>query len=270
MIKKFISGLYLKFFFRRKEFRSYSINGKSVDVIPGTFRVNVDLDDLWIDFFSKHYDSFFDVGCNIGLTALKFKIAKPLAKLLLVDPNGEALEYAFRNLLKNNLSYNVDFFEGFVSDSDNSVLDFYTVGVGAAGSFDPSNATTASMVGSSFAVKTVTLDSLCNYVGWFPEFIKIDVEGAEVSVLKGASQIASAGKTVFFVEVHSNPNLSMKANVDNCLEWASHYEYSTWYLKEHKQIFSGNELALRGRCHILLLPKGYQYPKGLCDVAEAR
>jgi FkbM family methyltransferase len=52
-------------------------------------------------------------------------------------------------------------------------------------------------------VKSVTLDDLISQGIPKPDFIKIDVEGAEEFVLKGASHVLAEKKPVLMIEVHS-------------------------------------------------------------------
>jgi len=54
---------------------------------------------------------------------------------------------------------------------------------------------------SENVVDSFRLDSLFKESS--PDFVKIDVEGAELRVLKGATRILSEGKTRFLIEVHS-------------------------------------------------------------------
>jgi FkbM family methyltransferase len=49
-------------------------------------------------------------------------------------------------------------------------------------------------------VPAVTLDDLLG--GRVPDFVKIDVEGAELAVLEGARRILAAGRTTFLIELH--------------------------------------------------------------------
>ncbi|MCP5043248.1 MAG: FkbM family methyltransferase [bacterium] len=50
-----------------------------------------------------------------------------------------------------------------------------------------------------------------------PDFVKIDVEGAELRVLRGAENILRAHRTIFFVEVHSWPDPQGQANPEQVL-----------------------------------------------------
>jgi hypothetical protein len=54
------------------------------------------------------------------------------------------------------------------------------------------------------AVPSSTLDEL--FGSRVPDFIKIDVEGAELSVLRGAQRILNHGSTIFLIELHDWPS----------------------------------------------------------------
>lgn len=49
-----------------------------------------------------------------------------------------------------------------------------------------------------------TLDSLCE--GFSPDLVKIDVEGSELRVLRGAERLLREGKAKFLIEVHPWPD----------------------------------------------------------------
>jgi FkbM family methyltransferase len=266
--RKLLSGLKQKVLFQRRPFAVGQLAGHSVFTIPGTLRAKPDMDDAWIGHLAHHYDAIYDIGANIGLTALQFKFQNPKAKLLLVDPNEEALEWAFRNLLKNGMAKGVDFFSGFVSNKPDQKVKFFTVGVGAAGSMYAKHAETASKVDAYLNVATTTLDQLHQAMGWSPHFVKIDVEGAEALVLEGATQLALAAKPVFFIEMHSNPDLDMVTNTNLCLKWAQSVGYQGWYLPEHRILLDGSEVSHRGKYHLLLLPTDQPYPAGLSSIKE--
>lgn len=50
---------------------------------------------------------------------------------------------------------------------------------------------------------TVTLDAHSSHVGWDPDIVKLDVEGAELKVLLGSAQLVERRHPHLIVEVHS-------------------------------------------------------------------
>ncbi len=238
--------------------------GKEIVVFSGTLRKRVDQDDAWYYHLSGKYSRIYDIGCNIGYTAILANISNPrLEKILLVDPNPEALSKAARNLIFNNMASRANFIAAFVDENSGNKIPFYTIGTGEAGSKFKGHAVSASSIGSKIMVPTTTVDDIYKQIGWPPDLIKIDVEGAESMVLNGAVEVARSYNPLFMVEMHSPPELPMKENGERILRWCRDYGYRAWYLKEHIQLDSVEPFKNRGKCHLLLVPDSKSYPEGL-------
>src|SRR2546430_13321248 len=209
-----------------------SVLDRSYTVLRGSIRTD-DYDDAWLLALGLHSKIIFDIGCNIGQASLLLLYSGKVHEIVLVDPNPEALAICAENLILNSLSTIARFVPAFVSEIDDSKVEFFTVGAGAAGSVYRTHAVTASDVGSSMLVPTITLDSLADKLGVLPDLVKVDTEGAERLVLKGATRIAGEQMTTFLVEMHSNPELSMESNGQAIIAWCHNNGYKTWYLK-HK------------------------------------
>ena len=78
-------------------------------------------------WFSKNYKIIYDVGANVGYTDILAYLANPESKIVLIDPNPEALCVAAKNAILNKFSQNCVFLNAFVSDKDDLSIDFYTV-----------------------------------------------------------------------------------------------------------------------------------------------
>ena len=204
----------------------------------------------------------------MGYTALLANIQGYTENLLLVDPNPKALAIAAKNLIYNNLAGNCTFISSFVSDHIGDEIPFYTVGSGAAGSMFKGHAESAASVNSYFMVATTTIDELVRQVGWQPDFVKIDVEGAESLVLAGAGKLAESKTTLFMIEMHSPPELPMVENTKRVLEWCTQFGYESWYMKEGVRLESPEQIAHRGKCHLLLQPKGWSYPEVIKNIQQ--
>ena len=142
----------------------------------------------------------FDIGAHIGLVTL------PLADV--ISPEGTVFSFepgnSNRKFLKQHLSINhiknVTVVADLVGDTINDSANFYQ-------SSSDSGMNTITDTGrrkgyKRTAVKQITLDEFCNLHQLKPQMIKIDVEGAELHVLKGSVKILRQYKPTIFLSVH--------------------------------------------------------------------
>lgn len=253
---------------KQANFIKVELCGMPLLVLRGTIRVKADQDDAWWFYLTKHHEVIIDVGANIGYTALLALIHDPARQIILIDPNPKALQLAAMNIIQNNLGSRAQYLTAFVSNKQNEIIKFYTVGSGAAGSMHASHAKTASAMDSFMKVKTVTLDFIHEFYGIQPHLVKIDVEGAETLVMESASKLAKASQCTFFIEMHKVEGLGMEAAGNLIVEWCNTNNYNAWYLKKATLLTSGKEIATRGKCHLLLLPDDKFYPEYLKGVGQ--
>ena len=146
-------------------------------------------------------DVAFDVGANLGAYSLLFaQWAAPSGRVYAFEPAPETRLGLERHVRLNHLDSHIIVRPEAVSGG-NAVVPFRASGLqgdnrivndrddDAAGSVD---------------VTTTSLDAFCTTHGVRPSFIKIDVEGAELDVLRGAREtIAAAGDALhLYVEIH--------------------------------------------------------------------
>lgn len=267
-LKKLLSGIFYSFKKEGDPMVSSTLCGIPLKTFPGTIRKKTDQDDAWFFHLAKHHKTIFDIGANVGYTALLAMIQNPNREYVLVDPNPLALQKAQGNLLNNNLGFKANYYAAFVSNKNNETVKFYTIGAGAAGSMHASHAESAAAVNSFKNVSTVTLDFLYSYYNLMPDFVKIDVEGAETLVMEGALKLAAETKCTFFIEMHDVENLRMENATNLMIDWAKRADYRVWYLKTAEEIFSGEIVKERGKCHLLLLPKEKNYPEYLIGIKQ--
>ncbi len=79
-------------------------------------------------------------------------------------------------------------------------------------------------------VPSVTLDDLCGEL--MPDFVKADIEGAELRMLKGARRILEHGRTAFLLELHGwgDPHTSGEESIPDFMR---HYGYHPVAFFEH-------------------------------------
>lgn len=130
-------------------------------------------------------DVVLDIGCAYGSYSL-CALAAGASRILAWNPNLHECELMQKSLELNGWENRCDFYyDGLYS------------GVGYLNDYHQSFSATP--VEGSFPVRT--LDSY-NLVISSPTWLKIDVEGAEVEVLKGAEQFIRAHKPKILVENH--------------------------------------------------------------------
>ncbi|WP_432409997.1 FkbM family methyltransferase [Rasiella sp. SM2506] len=266
--KKWLTGVYYSLKKEDYKLKPTKLCGVPLKTYEGTIRSTPDQDDAWFYYLAKNHKLIYDIGANVGYTALLAMIQDPNRNYVLVDPNPLALQRAQGNLLQNKLGAKALYYPAFVSDKNNEVVKFYTLGSGAAGSMHASHAQSASAVNSFQEVPTVSLAYLYKFYGLKPDLIKIDVEGAETLVMDGAHTVAKETQCSFFIEMHHVEDISMEEGITKMILWAKEANYNVWYLKTGALLTTANSVKHRGKCHILLLPKEKEYPDYLKGVEQ--
>jgi FkbM family methyltransferase len=175
----------------------------------------------------KQIDIFVDIGANLGYyTCLALQNKK---HVIAFEPQQQNLDCLYKNLTINHWQSNAEIFPIALSDTP-GLLTLY----GASG---PSASLIKNWAGysSSFS-KTVSINTLDNILlSRFLDkklFIKIDVEGAEYSVLKGAiNTISRLNKPIWLIEVCLDEFHPQGKNPDYLdifnLFWANGYQAFT-------------------------------------------
>jgi FkbM family methyltransferase len=104
-----------------------------------------------------------------------------------------------------------------------------------------------------WTVGIVPIDALKNLPS--PDFIKIDVEGFEYSVLEGMKNTILIHKPVLFIELHGVTNEMKKENIEKITEFLHNLNYELFSIEMHRKIIPGYA-PLTG--HVLAVPVGRQ------------
>ncbi len=75
-------------------------------------------------------------------------------------------------------------------------------GAGIAAAAEPAAAAVAGAGGTLLDVPMRSVDNLCAELGFRPDLVKVDVEGYELGVLRGAREILGALQPLLFLELH--------------------------------------------------------------------
>ncbi|MEZ5330159.1 MAG: FkbM family methyltransferase [Verrucomicrobiales bacterium] len=242
---------------------------RRVFATDGTCRPDPDYDDAWYFALAARHSTIMDVGANRGFTALLALLAGNAdnKRLLLVDANSEALGVACQNVCRNGFGKNVSYQQGLVSDVTGKQVNFFTVGPGDAGSVYASHAKTAANKQKSTVMTTTTIDALAELHGIQPDLVKIDVEGAELDVLKGATNVAKS-RAPFFIEMHDLQERKMVESAQAVIDWCTANGRTAYYMKQHEPLTDPQTIAHRGRCHLLIIRSDQEYPAYLKPIAQ--
>jgi FkbM family methyltransferase len=142
-------------------------------------------------------DVIFDIGANIGDYTLPTAYAVGSAgRVFAFEPVERSFRVLSKNIACNNMD-NVVALQCAVGDSDGVAPIYWDRSNFGGNSLNP-NATTD--LGSVSNVEISRLDTVCFRRGIIPDLVKVDVQGAELKVLRGALGLLGNGKTAFWLE----------------------------------------------------------------------
>jgi FkbM family methyltransferase len=157
---------------------------------------------LAAQYLDPHRD-VVDVGANIGLLTVFFARAlHPGKKVLAIEPTPLAHRYLIRNLERNQVLDSVILYEGLAAEKTGP----YTLNIipGKEEYSSQGKIVHTSVAGEKFETMRILgerIDTLVERYGLHPGFIKIDTEGAELFVLRGALRTLRQECPVLLVEV---------------------------------------------------------------------
>jgi FkbM family methyltransferase len=185
-------------------------------------------------YLNEFYDSnltYMDVGSNVGLRSVySLSIDR---NTILIDPNPEVNKIT-KSMIELNGFKNYTLEQIGLSDSDTgSELKFYISSSAYMSSFNKEHAALDKIVGEI----TIPVTSIDNYIAKHtnvkPGILKIDVEGFEMNVLKGAKITLEKYKPAIIIEI-----LDMGENRNEIVEYLAQFSYHPYFLfdKEFKML----------------------------------
>lgn len=172
---------------------------------------------------------FADVGAHLGYYSCIAGVINPNLKLFLFEMNRNLISLIERNLMVNGLN-DAEIVNQAVSDGAKTIG--YT-----AGSTDAGLSMRAPGEDSDeITAETVSLDGYFAPRDVMPDVIKIDVQGAEMEVLRGAKRIIREHCPVVFLEVHPKLLGAFGTTPDDVYRFLIEHGYDQLYLiNEHRR-----------------------------------
>jgi FkbM family methyltransferase len=178
-----------------------------------------------------------DIGAHVGLFTLgAAKRVGPRGKVYSFEPAPATFELLRRQICLNGWRDRVEAVRCVVSDVVGTVP-FYAHGTSMAASLcrenvELLNPERLAAPACRHDVASVTIDALCLERKIAPDVVKIDVEGAELRVLRGARNILETGQVVILCEIHPQQTVNCGSSAAELESFLAKFGYTVERLDE--------------------------------------
>jgi FkbM family methyltransferase len=227
------------------------------------FRMKLDLNDpeqLKVYFYGHYHERyeaglvqrllkddgvFWDVGANVGYFTLVAATAlKGRGQIVAFEPGNNACARLMENIALNAYG-NIKTFQLAVSDREGEAV-LHVLGDIADSSASLYPAGPAQ--GIAEVCRTVSLDHFRREENLSaPNLIKLDVEGAELAVLRGARELLAATPPLLLVEMEEKNLRAAGASREAIRQFLSAYGYRAAHLRKGRWYAATDLAGVRGR-----------------------
>lgn len=205
----------------------------------------------WLDEFLPTAAVFFDVGANIGLYSLYAAKRNPECVVYAFEPAAQNYWRLCHNISINSLSNVVPC--NFALADEETFAAFHLCDLDPGTSLHSFRDTGSyiqgpSQVKLSQGVLATTIDVLVERYGLpVPSLLKIDVDGAEQAILKGATTILRSSRRLesLLVELNWRDKAQLETAVDNIVRYGYKLTRTSDWLAELNGIYSRNYIFAR-------------------------
>ena len=211
-------------------FKPFFKNGVNVDIGgAGKFRFDYIFAFSKFDIFGTKHNSGFkrwlevckdkkailDIGAHIGLYSIPAsQIIDKKGAIYAFEPSCANRWYLERHMYFNKVD-NVMVFPYLVGEEPLNGVEFYE-----NRDVDAMNSVMirkSPNLYNKISKRQVSLDDFCTSNKIVPEVVKIDVEGAEIGVLKGAKSVFSKHKPIIFLSIHPRTLALLNQSVEEVI-----------------------------------------------------
>lgn len=226
-------------------------NNSSIYECYKRLRLKLDEDVLYQWWYAINYSSFdviklmerylspgstmMDVGANIGFVSLNAaRIVGSGGRVVAVDPQKQVLERLNENIALNNFT-NITVVPCALSAEPGAAV-FNAATDAGLSRLDNLNQNHYGMnLMEKYQVQKTTLDCLvdAHFDGVAPDVIKIDVEGHEYQVLKGAARTLAQKKSVVIMEINQGALRQNDVSLRDILSFVQPLGYTAEWIESH-------------------------------------
>ncbi len=169
--------------------------------------------------------TFVDIGASLGQYTFYANKCMQGAQIFAIEANPIRFEELKRNCSKWELLSTNRLTPLFAAASDKDGREtFYVTNSPTTGALFKRDLSAGSVDWHPTTVDCVRLDSL--FRDSSPDVVKIDVEGAELRVLKGATRILREGRTKFLIEVHGGADPKGQKDPEEVFRFMESFGYA--------------------------------------------
>ena len=181
---------------------------------------------------AQNCKNIYDVGANCGWFSLELAARFPNATIHAFEPVQDLFHDLKQNLDLNKFENIKTFQFGF--SNQNTKAQIY---------YDPMNSAHTSLASTIDShcdekltdIDLKTLDSFAT-AETKPDFIKIDVEGAELLVLQGAHSLIHKHQPIFFLEMVRKWTKHFNYHPNDLIHYLNEYDYSCYKILENNKL----------------------------------
>jgi len=175
------------------------MNGEIYKFVPALALASDTYEPHLVQWLKNHLhpgDTFWDIGANFGFTSLPAaRLIGSKGQVIAVEPSPANLAWLERHITLNQCGDIVTVLKAAICEQEGGTISLSLLNDGHS----PSNSLMFSAavneaypeVSQEIAVPAISLDGLMSKQKRMPTLVKIDVEGAELRVLQGATRLLS-------------------------------------------------------------------------------
>ena len=174
-------------------------------------------------------DTFFDIGANIGWYSINIAASRRATKVYCFEPIPKTYKSLSINLELNGIQNAIAHNFGFSNHAGEFPFYYYPEGSGNASSANVTGRTDVECV----QCKVRTLDDYITESGTRVDFIKCDVEGAELLVFQGGIETIKRDKPIVFSEILRKWSSKFNYNPNDIFRLFKKQGYKAFTVKEN-------------------------------------
>ncbi len=182
-------------------------------------------------FSARNKLLFIDCGCNYGFYSFYTASLSDKNKVISIEASKYTSDEFIKNLKLNNFK-NIEFFNKAVSNSVDKNISFYE----SVNDWESSQTHNNFKLSSELNVKSISIDSLFQeyFFNDYLVIIKMDVEGNEINVIRGALEVIKKFNPIIIIEF-SKYIFDNSDNIDYLKSFLMKYGYNIYDTNYNKK-----------------------------------